>query len=213
MGPEARRPDSARLTVAAARRLAPGAPVDPAVLAPVLGWPPARVDATLRYLDGVRQLERDVAGHLVGVAGLTLRRTPHRFEVGGRGLYTWCAVDALFLPAVLGTAARVTSTCPASGTAVRLTVSPGDGAPACDPAGAVVGLMVPTEGGTPAGCDPTPLFGPGGAFCGNVHFFRSEADAAPWLAAHPGAVVLPVAEAHRLAVDMWARPLLAHADR
>jgi alkylmercury lyase len=42
------------------------------------------------------------------------------------------------------------------------------------------------------------------AFCNQVHFFSSADAAAPWLAEHPEATVLPVADAFAL-----ARPLAA----
>jgi hypothetical protein len=38
--------------------------------------------------------EYDAHGRVVFGSGLTLRPNPHRFEVDGRTLYTWCALDA-----------------------------------------------------------------------------------------------------------------------
>src|SRR5690606_33792 len=67
--------------------------------------------------------EYDDAGRIVG-SGLTLNPTPHRFEVDGRHLYTWCALDTLMFPAVLGRTAHVASPCHATGTLVQLTVEP-----------------------------------------------------------------------------------------
>ena len=43
----------------------------------------------------------DQDGRVVG-SGLTQNPTPHHFEVDGRQLYTWCALDTLAFPAVLG---------------------------------------------------------------------------------------------------------------
>ncbi len=34
--------------------------------------------------------------------GLTFIPTPHRFRVNGHTFYTWCALDALTIPALLG---------------------------------------------------------------------------------------------------------------
>ena len=45
---------------------------------------------------------------------LTLRPTPHGFNVDGKQLYTWCALDTLFFPAVIGRPARVESPCAAT---------------------------------------------------------------------------------------------------
>jgi hypothetical protein len=50
--------------------------------------------------------EYDETGRIIGY-GITLDPTPHRFEVDGRRLYTWCALDTLIFPAVLCRAARV----------------------------------------------------------------------------------------------------------
>jgi alkylmercury lyase len=48
----------------------------------------------------------------------------HRFAVDGRELSTWCALDSLFIPEILGRSAQVTSADPESGGTVRLTVAP-----------------------------------------------------------------------------------------
>ena len=69
-------------------------------------------------------VELDDHGRVVAFSGLSLTPTAHRFTVAGRTLYTWCAWDTLFLPALLGQSARVESPCPITGTAVRLEVEP-----------------------------------------------------------------------------------------
>ncbi|MGH7575101.1 MAG: organomercurial lyase [Longimicrobiales bacterium] len=43
----------------------------------------------------------------------------HRFEIDARTLGTWCAWDSLFIPELLGEAARVQSTDPETGEVVR----------------------------------------------------------------------------------------------
>nr|WP_055469056.1 organomercurial lyase [Streptomyces sp. NBRC 110030] len=67
--------------------------------------------------------EYDTEGRVIG-HGLTINPTPHRYETGGRTFYTWCALDTLAFPAVLGHTAQVTSACRATGRPVRLTVTP-----------------------------------------------------------------------------------------
>jgi alkylmercury lyase len=59
-------------------------------------------------------LETDEQGRIVG-SGLTLRPTPHRFALDGRQLYTWCALDTLIFPVVLGQGATVESPCHGAG--------------------------------------------------------------------------------------------------
>jgi len=163
--------------------LAAGQPVSAAALARATGRPDADVERALR---GQPDLETDEQGRVVGY-GLTLRPTLHRFEVDGQRLFTWCALDTLMFPRLLGVTARVESSCHATGALVRLTAAP-DGISDVEPPGAVVSIVTPDA---PASVRA--------AFCDQVHFFASPAAAAPWLAEHPGASVVPAAQAHRLA--------------
>ncbi|WP_395803112.1 alkylmercury lyase MerB [Arthrobacter sp. FW306-04-A] len=122
--------------------------------------------------------------------GLTLRPTPHRFEVDGAQLYTWCALDTLIFPALLGTTARIDSSCHTTAVPVRLSVS-ASGVSGVQPATAVVSLVNPED-----------MSSIRSAFCNLVHFFASPEAAQPWLTAHPGGSVLPVAVACRLGTAM-----------
>ena len=157
--------------------LARGEPVDISQIATATGLTATRIRRLLR----VGGAEMDDDGRLVGM-GLTIRATPHRFEIGGRTLYTWCALDTLMFPAVVGRA-RVESPCHATGTPVRVEVSP-SGVERIEPAEAVVSLVRPRAGESIRA-----------RFCDDVHFFRSADAAVPWLERHPGAIVLPVVEA------------------
>src|SRR5437879_733773 len=65
-------------------------------LAARLEVPPELLAPLLR-----QRAEIDDAGNIVGMMGLSLNRHPHRFEVNGRALSTWCAWDTLFLPSLL----------------------------------------------------------------------------------------------------------------
>jgi alkylmercury lyase len=124
-------------------------------------------------------------GGLVGL-GLTLRPTPHRFEVDGRTLFTWCALDTLVFPALLGTRARVTSPCPVTGVPVRVEVT-AERVEEVEPADALVSLVVPEA-----------VDNIRRAFCHQVHFLSSPEAATRWRAGHPAGVTLPVAEAFQL---------------
>lgn len=129
--------------------------------------------------------EYDENGCIIG-SGLTQRPTPHRFEVDGKQLYTWCALDTLVFPAVLGATARVESPCHATGTPIRLTVAP-DGVTDLTPADAVVSIVTPDD-----------MASVRSAFCNHVHFFANPAAAQDWLTDHPGMTVLPVADTYQL---------------
>ncbi|AFT84851.1 organomercurial lyase [Paraburkholderia phenoliruptrix] len=89
----------------------------------------------------------------------SLRGTPHTFEVDGRRLYTWCAFDTLFFPALIGRTAQVVSRCAVTGVPVSLAVTPA-AIRDLEPAGATVSLIVPQD---------TPDIHH--AFCCHVHFF------------------------------------------
>jgi alkylmercury lyase len=163
--------------------LAEGEPVAPVVLAASIGWPEDKLREMLARLPNV---ETDAGGGIVGL-GLTLRKTPHAFEVRGRRLYTWCALDALIFPAVLGQTARITSTCAATGAPIRLVVTP-QLVREVVPAETVISLVLPGE-----------LPGLRASFCDRVSFFASADAAGPWLRAHPGGIVTPVDAAQELA--------------
>ena len=165
--------------------LAEGIPVPKSAVARALGCPERDV---MDLLAQIPSLEFDDAGDIVG-AGLSLRPTVHLFEVGGRRLYTWCALDTLIFPAILGRTARVTSPCAATGASVRLLVS-AEGIDELEPTSAVVSLHL-FEGRDVRN-----------AFCRDVNFFVSQNSAAGWLHTHPGAWVLPVAQAHSLAREL-----------
>ena len=113
--------DDAPLAVALLRELALGEPVTAGALAAATARDDANVTAALARWPNVELGDR---GRVVAFSGLSLRPTGHHFEVGGRQLYTWCAWDTLFLPAMLGQPARVLSHCPVTGAEVRLTVEP-----------------------------------------------------------------------------------------
>jgi alkylmercury lyase len=51
------------------------------------------------------------AGGVVGAFGLSLLPTPHRLVLDGRPLFTWCALDAVGIPAGLAVDATVRSQC------------------------------------------------------------------------------------------------------
>ncbi|WP_307857304.1 organomercurial lyase MerB [Mycobacterium sp. SM1] len=165
------------------RLLTRGQPVTVEQLAQAAGCTLEQVRAALAEMPDT---EYDEHGRVVG-SGLTLRPTDHRFEVGGTALYTWCALDTLVFPTILGRTAYVTSPCHATGVPVRVTVA-SDRITHVDPDSAVVSIVTPEA--------PTSIRA---AFCDHVHFFAGAQAAAPWLASHPGATVLPVAEAHDLA--------------
>ena len=164
------------------RLLADGRPASVEDLAATAGRP---VDDIRQTVASLPYVERDDQGRIVG-SGLTLRETPHHFEVEGKRLYTWCALDTLVFPALLGRSARIESPCHGTGTPIRITVEP-TGVTGVDPETAVVSIVTPGEKASVRH-----------AFCDHVHFFASPQAAQGWLDDHPAGTVHAVAEAFRL---------------
>ena len=182
------------------RLLANGQPVSTEKLAEVSQLSLADTRAALARLNQCG-CELDTQGNLVG-AVLTLNPTRHQFQVNGHHLFAWCAMDTLFLPALLGQAAQVESTCPATGTKIRLTIAP-DGIETVDPPETVVSVIIP--GITPS-CEIGAKSGPQGPVCSAMHFFKSTEAASTWLVAHPGTTILDVDKAWQLAQAVWIKP-------
>jgi alkylmercury lyase len=164
------------------RLLSPGKPVSIAELAAAAEHPTDRVQ---RAVAGWNDTEFDQEGRIVGW-GLTLRPTPHRFNIDGKQLYTWCALDTLFFPAVIGRPARVESPCAATGVPIRLTVDPTEGVSALDPSTAVVSLVMPEQTSSVRT-----------AFCNPGRYFATPDAARDWESKHPGMELLSVADAYR----------------
>lgn len=118
------------------RLLAEGEPVTVAELATASG----RSEDTVRQgLAAVPDTEYDDEGRIIGLA-LTMRPTPHRFTLAGEQLYTWCALDTLFFPALIGKAATIESTSRGSGTLIRVMTGADGTVTSVQPATAVVSI-------------------------------------------------------------------------
>lgn len=171
------------------RELAKGRSLSRKVLATALGWPPQRLTA---LLDSACSAEFDDDRNIVGY-GLTLRETAHAFEIDGQRLYTWCALDTLMFPALLGKSASVYSRCPASGMRIALRVSPHE-LDFFEPEGVVMSLP-------PTGTSPDIRR----SFCCHVHFLASSQEASEWVSGRPGMEILRIGDAFRLAQDLAAQ--------
>jgi alkylmercury lyase len=73
---------------------------------------------------GLVVIEPD-GGRIVGSWGLSLVPTTHRLRIRGRELYTWCAMDAVGIPAGLAEDASITSVCHQCGAAVHAELTAG----------------------------------------------------------------------------------------
>jgi alkylmercury lyase len=173
-----------RLSVPLWRLLAKGKPVAPEELANTLRRPLPEIQVFLHASD----VRMDQAGNIIG-QGLAFQPTRHQFHLGEQTLYTWCALDALAFPAVLERTARVISSCPVTGQAIRLTVTPETIAD-LEPASAVVSVHLPSE--------DTDVCHIQEDICNDGLFFASRDVACTWPSLHPRAVLLSVEEAAQL---------------
>lgn len=184
--------------------LAQGEPISAAKLAAAIDLPLAEVEEafTLMKQQGA---EFDEAGHLIGAA-LTLRPTPHQFQLGERTLYTWCALDAIFIPGLVGETAVVTSTCPITQKTIQLTVTP-DGVTSYQPSSTVLSITIPGVScsiSCQSDCaDDAPQTGPQSDACSQMFFFHNANAAEQWVVDHLGVAILTVDEAWQLAKANW----------
>lgn len=144
-------------------------------------------------------IELDATGALTGNA-LTLKPTRHRYQTDGVDLYAWCSLDTLFLPALIGSNALVTSTDPVTGDQIRLTVSP-NGVIDYTPSTARLSIVVP---GTTPSCSTDGHTGPTSATCSQMHFFTTPETAAAWANDHPGVEIVTVDQAEQVAAALAA---------
>ncbi len=159
------------------RQLAQGEPVPLEDLATALDLRMPEVKALLQseQLKGWVFYDQD---RIIGFRGLAVREMPHRFVVDGRTLYTWCAIDSLFIPEILGQTAQVESRDPKTGTLIRLTVTP-DGVQDAQPADTVMSILL----GDPevVKTNPTKVMA---SFCHHIFFLESPETGADWTAQH-----------------------------
>jgi alkylmercury lyase len=135
-------------------------------------------------------VELDEEGNVTAAFGLTLNPTPHRLRANGHEFHTWCALDTLYIPGVIGQTAQVESTCPVTETKIRLTVTL-DGVEALEPVDAVMAMAIPE---TAQACHNSIR----DSFCDHVHFLASRDAASKWSANNQKTIVLSVDEAHKV---------------
>ena len=137
-------------------------------------------------------------GRLLG-QGVTLVRTPHRYDTNGHTVWTWCAADLLELPVVVGEPARIESLCATTGDPIRVQVTP-TGVDDVEPASAVASIVTGA---------PDSLGAVRQAVCDQQSFYRDGDVAAGWLAANPDGLLLPIADAFEVLGRAFRRILPA----
>ena len=151
------------------------------------------VDEVLTAMAERGAVELDDRGRVVGVGGLSLVPTRHELTLDGVPLHTWCAFDALGIPAALAVDAVARSGCAHCGRSVEVAVHAG----VPDEASTAV-VWFPQAGDASHVrhdfCDAANLF------CGRAHL-----DAWHAAADHPAGEALTVAEVAERGRANWAQ--------
>ncbi len=121
----ARDPVETRLRRAGFQAVLAGRAVAAPELAAELGLQVGEAREHLAGMAARGLVELDDRGTVVGCWGLSTRPTIHRLQMRGRHFYTWCAVDAIGIPAALDADARIDSRCAGCGRPLRIDVARG----------------------------------------------------------------------------------------
>ena len=143
--------------------------------------------------------ERDATDQIIGAMGLSLSEHPHRLTVGGVSLSAWCALDTLFLPALLQQTVTIESPSPVTQRLIRLRVSP-TRVEEVHPASAVVSFVL----ADPSQENMTSVEAIWGAFCTHVHFFASREEGEQWANGRDDIVLLTVEEGFASERQVWS---------
>jgi hypothetical protein len=112
-----------RLAVAGFRALWRGEAPELLALAP--GTEKGSVLQAIHYLEQGGRLEVALDGRLVAIHGLTRRPTRHRIRHRSGQVNTWCALDAVGIPAALDLDAQAVTDCPTCGAELTIVLHQG----------------------------------------------------------------------------------------
>ncbi len=184
--------DQSRLLIQAWQLLTDGSPVTPGQIEQIFSANQIPFDGGNAFINRVS--ERDGAGNVVGIFGLSQLKHPHQFEVKRHTFSTWCAWDTLFLPVFLKQTATIKSYCPTTKEKIQLTISP-EKVEQVAPPGTVLSMVVPEI--AKGGCDSPEEIRC--SFCQLVHFFSSYEGAAEWVSEkNRDIAILSVEDGYRL---------------
>lgn len=164
----------------------------PGELAATSGLDVVEVEELLGRMGEAGLVRRDRRGAVVGIAGLSVEPTAHRLVlIGAPSLFTWCALDAIGIPAALGLDAEVVTRCWHCGRPIELFLPEGE-----TPDNLGFRLWLP-----PAACSN--VFE---QFCSEANLFCDADHLAAWRAAKgdPAGQELDLASVGRIGRASWA---------
>lgn len=191
-------PELQEASLAIYRALAKGAPVVLDDIAGQLNLSPGELDQSLALLPG-KTIDYDNEGNIVGFVGFSLKPANHSFFIGTKEFYTWCVFDALFLPSLLQTYARLVTTCPATAKKIEVNLSDQTVLDASPPS-AVVSLVATTGEDC---CNDIRA-----VFCNHVNLFHDYEAFEEWAEGRDGIIGVPLKEAFAMALQRndWRYP-------
>ena len=152
------------------------------------------------HLQARGRLELGDDGHLVAVHGLARRPTRHRVEHTGGVVNTWCALDAIGIPAALVIDARAVTQCPICGAELVVTLTRGNPQPLPG-----ARLWFPEASGHLVD-----------DFCAGANLFCSLDHLERWIGGDTGSgTIMTIGEVAALGREVWAdvsHPVGAAAD-
>jgi len=166
-----------------------GGPASETEISTRSGLDPDDTSRRLREIEDRGMLRRDIHGHIVGIAGLTIVPTRHEITIGDTTRWTWCALDAVGIIGAIGRGGRFATTVPGTDESVVLEFTQGG----TTQSAAVVFIADGFAEGPVAD-----------NWCPTVNLFRTEGQATTW-AADAGLTGKPVAVADLMAdaAEMW----------
>ena len=158
-------------------------------LAELTGSDTAAIEAA-DHLRARGRIELSTGGQVIAIHGLTRRPTRHRIEHDGGLVNTWCALDAIGIPAAMAIDARALTQCPTCGRELSVTLE--RGVPQQLPA---LVLWYPEDRCGHLVDD----------FCSAANLFCSVGHLEQWLDDHPTAGrVMTIDEVVELGRESWA---------
>lgn len=120
-------PDELTIRKVAFKAILGGTPITRDGLVAATRLAPEKIDTLLEGLTkrGLIVLDPE-SGQIVGSWGLSFVPTAHRLQIRERTLHTWCAEDAVGIPAALGEDARISSRCHECGVPVTINMIAGN---------------------------------------------------------------------------------------
>jgi len=190
-------PDRARLLLRVIQQLAHGHPITTEQVDQYSAEFGIAKDQAHQFLREVT--ERDATDQIVGAMGLSLSQHPHRLSVAGVSLSAWCALDTLFLPALLQQTVTIETPSPVTQHPIRLRVSP-ERVEEVTPKAAVVSFVL-ADTSREKMASVQAIWG---AFCNHIHFFASREEGEQWADGRDDIVLLTVEEGFAWGRQVWS---------